>query len=393
MLRGTLHRRRFDWNWHARALHQSLAAARPALAPQGRLICLLAEAEPGFNASLLAAAASAGFRLQGWALRADTADAQLEFAPGPATPAPSHETDIIRVAREAAITLLRARAEPSRWSSLHFAAWCALAAAGLPDWDTGEPLAQVSQALQQVVSDATAFKHLSDGSGGDPASGLWHFVEPTSLAGGPISHPLADRVEAEVLRRLEGGQPVDEHDLMNEVYAAFPGPLTPGRGLVMACLASYGVKGEAGSWQLRGEDAPEARSSELPSILAELRALAGRNGFEIAATNPQEWRDGGQTIYIFAVLSSAFISHYLLGPNRPARGRFLVLPGGRAGMVEHKLRRDPRLRQALIAGNWSIVKFRQVRQMLADESLTRATLEPALAGDPLEALQQLALPE
>jgi hypothetical protein len=29
--------------------------------------------------------------------------------------------------------------------------------------------------------------------------------------------------------------------------------------------------------------------------------------------------------------------------------------------------------------------------MLSDASLTRATLDPALAGDPLEAMQQLAL--
>jgi hypothetical protein len=61
--------------------------------------------------------------------------------------------------------------------------------------------------------------------------------------------------------------------------------------------------------------------------------------------------------------------------------------------VEHKLRRDPRLRQALLAGAWTIVKFRRVRQMLADVGVTRATLEPALAGDPLQSLQQLALPE
>src|SRR5260221_8640232 len=101
---------------------------------------------------------------------------------------------------------------------------------------------------------------MSDGPGGDPTSGLWHFVGPTPAVGGPISRQLADRVQAEVLRRLEGGQPVDEHDLMNEVYAAFPGPLTPGRGLVMACLASYAAKGESGLWQLRAEDTPEARS-------------------------------------------------------------------------------------------------------------------------------------
>jgi hypothetical protein len=67
------------------------------------------------------------------------------------------------------------------------------------------------------------------------------------------------------------------------------------------------------------------------------------------------------------------------------------LPGGRAGLVAFKLRRDPRLRAALTAGNWIIVKFRHIRRMAGDAHLTRATLEPALAGDPLEEAKQLSL--
>ena len=58
-----------------------------------------------------------------------------------------------------------------------------------------------------------------------------------------------------------------------------------------------------------------------------------------------------------------------------------------------KLRRDPRLRPALSGGAWTIVKYRHIRRMAADARLTRATLEPALAADPLEAARQLALPE
>ena len=105
------------------------------------------------------------------------------------------------------------------------------------------------------------------------------------------------------------------------------------------------------------------------------------------------WREAGsdEPRYRFVVLASAVISPYLLATG-PADGRqFLVLPGGRAGLVEAKLRRDPRLRQAFHAGQWTLVKYRQIRRMLSDASLTRATLDPALAGDPLEAMHQLAL--
>jgi hypothetical protein len=253
----------------------------------------------------------------------------------------------------------------------------------------------VSQSIQEATADPTLFTHMSDSTGDDPASGLWFLVDDGYATGraAAAGRPLADRVEAEVVRCLTGGETVEEHDLLRDVYAAFPGAMTPGRALVMACLASYGLKDEMGLWRLRPEDALQARSGELQSIQAELRALAGRSGFEVGVANPQEWRDEDQTVYVFAVLSSAVISSHLLAPRRPARRRFLVLPGGRAGLVEHKLRRDPRLRRALAEGAWTIVKFRQVRRMLADEGLTRATLEPALAGDPLGSLQQLALLE
>jgi hypothetical protein len=111
----------------------------------------------------------------------------------------------------------------------------------------------------------------------------------------------------------------------------------------------------------------------------------------VAGANPQEWREEGQIVYLFAVISSAVISSHLLGPPLPARRRFLVLPGGRAGLVAFKLRRDPRLRAAMASGNWIVVKFRHIRRMAGDAHLTRATLEPAFAGDPLEEAKQLAL--
>ena len=391
--RGSLQRRRYDWTWHARALHQSLAAAQPLLAASGRLICLLAEAEPGFNASLIAAASGAGFHLRDGALRADTAEAQLEFEVGQPTAQSARESSQFRAAREAAGVLLRARGEPSPWGSLHFAVWCSLAANRLAAWDADDPLSAANRALDQVMADTSTFQHLGSDGATDPGVGVWYLTDQGLRSGPAPDLPLADRVEAEVLECLAAAEAVDEQDLAAQVCLALPGALTPGRGLVMACLASYALKNEAGLWQLRPEDNLAARSGEVQSIQAELRALASRNGFEVAGAKPQEWREEGRTVYLFSVLTSAIISPELLAPARPARRRFLVLPGGRAGLVEFKLRRDPRLRPALAAGNWTLVKFRQVRQMLADQSVTRATLEPALAGDPLDALQQLTLPE
>jgi hypothetical protein len=83
------------------------------------------------------------------------------------------------------------------------------------------------------------------------------------------------------------------------------------------------------------EDALPARRRALPARRRALaagkralaargrRALAGRNGFEVAGANPQAWREDGQTVYRFFVLASAVISSELLAPARPARRQTL----------------------------------------------------------------------
>jgi hypothetical protein len=163
--------------------------------------------------------------------------------------------------------------------------------------------------------------------------------------------------------------------------------------LVRAVLGSYATPLEGGWWQLRAEDQPETRAADLAATLAQLRALATRSALEPSGDNPLVWREDGEPIYAFVVQSTAALAGPLLGAPPAAGHRFLVLPGGRVALAEYRLRRDPRLKAAFEAGGWAIIKFRHVRRMAADAAVTRSTLEPALAGDPVEAAQQLALLE
>ena len=391
-LRSVLRRRRYDWSWHATALHRTLADILPALAPAGKMVGLVAEAEPGFTACLLAAADRAGYVLTGTALRADTAEALFVWEKAPAAaPALSSaflEHTVKETARQAAAETLHARGEPSRWITVHFGAWRGLAEKRLLAALSEDPLGVVNRWLEPVFRDPQHFQRLDAEQDDELATGMWYLPEDGEAA--PVL-PLADRVEARVLQLLSSGEPVDEHDLVRAVYSSLTGVHTPGRGLVLACLNSYAEKVEPDKWRLRPEDASAARTKELESIQAELRALAVRHGYTAAGANPLEWREAEQAIYLFAVITSAVFSGHVLGPRLPARKRFLVLPGGRAGLVAFKLRRDPRLRAAMINGNWIILKFRQVRRMAGDTQLTRATLEPAFSADPLEEAKQLAL--
>jgi hypothetical protein len=389
-LRAVLRRRRYDWAWHARALQRTIRHVAPALRRGGRMVALLPEAEPGFSAAVMAAGAGAGLKPLGAVLRADTAEAQFEWSNLPVVPSLALSDN--DVAGAAAVACLVARGEPSRWASLHFAVWHALASRRSATWDADDPMTRYNRALEAAVADTGTFEHLGAAAGSDLATGQWYLRDAASVTA-PDALPLADRAEVEVMRLLASGGPLDEVAVQAALCRALPGAATPGRGLVGACLASYGLRLEAGQWQLRAEDAPDTRDAEVHTLAVQLRGLAVRHGYEAMDDKPQIWLSEGQPTYLFVIQASAVISLPLLGQQLRARRRFLVVPGGRAGLVEFKLRRDPRLRLALRDGNWLIIKFRHIRKMIADPNLTRATLEPALGADPLEASHQLALPE
>ena len=409
VLRSALRRRRYDWSWHANALHGTFASVLRSLAPEGKMVGLMAEAEPGFTSCVFAAADGAEYALTGAALRADTAEAQFVWrrrtSGASRTPGVSGsplEAAVKDTALQSARETLLARAEPGRWISVHFGVWRGLAEQGLLAAIPDDPLSRVNHLLEPVFRDARNFQRLGAEGDDHPATGLWRLPDkPRPDIVLPRHQPLADRVEAEVMRLLSGGAPVAEQELIQAVCSAFPGPHTPGRNLVLACLSSYAQRTGSETWQLRPEDASAARARELDAIQAELRALAVRHGYDVAGANPQEWREGGRVVYIFAVITSAVFSGYVLGSRStdplselrraPARRRFLVLPGGRSGLVAFKLRRDPRLHTAMLKGNWQIIKFRHVRRMAGDPHLTRATLEPAFYEDPLDEAKQLSL--
>jgi hypothetical protein len=378
-LRQVLRRRRYDWAWHAEALEHTLTAVAPTLKLDGKLIALLTEAEPGFTAATFTAADRAGYALLGAARQTDMAEAQAVWARAAQPPPPFAEAHLRATAPTAALEVLRARGEPARWSTVHFGIWSALGAERLLATVPAEPLGKVNRWLEALARDADHFQRLEAEAEDDVTTGWW-FSAPGAVI---PNTALSDRVEAEVLRRLAEGA-VEETELLRAVCAAFPGIQTPGRGLVLACLNSYAQPNDLGLWQLRPEDGSSARAQELNAIQAELRALAARYGFSVAGANPQEWRtETGQTEYVFAVITSAVLSTHLLAPLLPARRRFVVLPGGRAGLAGFKLRRDARLRAALQAGQWQLLKFRQLRRIAGEAHLTPAALESALLADPV----------
>ena len=124
----------------------------------------------------------------------------------------------------------------------------------------------------------------------------------------------------------------------------------------------------------------------------------GRSGPD----NPQDWapaslvwQQEGQPAFAFAVSLHAMVYPWLSAPPEPLANcqRCVVLPGGRAELLDFKLRRCPWWRERLAWSGWDFVKFRHVRELAALPDLSLASFRARINLDPIVTLpgQQLAL--
>jgi hypothetical protein len=394
-MRPFLRRRRFDWEWHWRVLRMALNAVGPLLTPSGYLVTLFYEPDDALMESIALAASSAGYSLVGWGYSAESGYRlawRWEGAqPMPPTDAQTLEQDLLTLAKDAAVSGLRARGEPAVWSLVHAGVYAELARSGLlaraaaiPETST-PPFTFVTGAVRRAPA-ATPLVPLTDRD----ESALWWLADVSRAA-----EPLADQIEAQV-RELLLRQPTWQLDeLVNAVYACFSGPLTPDLPLVLVCIDSYSLS-EGGALRLRSEDDPLQRAAELRVLCADLEALGKRLGFRVKRKGAWDvrWLEEGREVYLFAVSSTATLGSHLLDRRKAAEGaqRCLVLPGGRAQLATFKLQRDPRLRRAVEIDGWQFIKFRHLRRLLAEEELDRYALKTVLGLDPIVEREATQIP-
>ncbi|MEK7278732.1 MAG: hypothetical protein AAB427_15380, partial [Chloroflexota bacterium] len=275
----------------------------------------------------------------------------------------------------------RDRGEPVKWGLIISAAFVELARDHLlraaVEQTAIDPLEVIMPAVEAACAHSSQLVHLMAEE--SPRSGWWWLADPASAA-----EPLADRVERETARAL--AEAVDTHDVALErrLCAAFTGWLTPDAALIRHCLESYGEEHHT-VWKFRPEDDPESRAEDVRRIAGDLLALGKRLGYEGRSPREAEveWREAGSApiAYCFLVSDTAVISRfvYAAGEGR----RVVVVPGGRAGLVQYKLGRNPRLRAAVEQGGWLFLKFRHVRRLLSEQTLDRNAILTALGLDPI----------
>ena len=377
-----LRRRRYDWGWQATALHAALHHVFDLLPLGAPFFGLLAEAEPGFLSATLTAASTARFDLRGQAMRTMHDPMQLFWQRGERLPRQQGNVSLEEL-RKAMRAHLCELGEPASYLQLHAAGLAEQAQGqGLvrPEQDFDEALREVQSNIQQAIESDVKLERM-DAPERSLEVGLWDLKDGETRA-----DPLADRVERAVVTFLQKHPGSTLLELERSLYPEFPGLLTPSKALVGAVLASYGLE-ENGRWRLRDEDSPSQRRAELRKMADLVETIGKRLKYEIeqAGENVILWNENDQTVRVFYLLASALTGRILAGNQYPLEKCLLVIPGGRAGLLAYKEKRDPKLRQRL--EGWRIIKFRLLRALADIPVLTRQTFEEQLISDPVEQTQ------
>jgi hypothetical protein len=382
--KSVLRRRRYDWNWHAAALYATLKNLAIQIQLNVPLFTIIPELEPAFLSAALLAAAEAGYDLSGLALRAPHDPAQViwhrrAFAHEEKEPARIDTEGIIQAMRFA----LQQRSEPAPYLYLHAAGLTAMAADHSLRWRP-EALTQIHTPILAALA-APEYIHQAESQ--NPESGLWSMAEWDTKF-----EPLSDRVEIAAVRFLQKKPACTLRELETALNTELPGLLTPSLGLIRAVLASYALETE-GHWTLRPEDSPAARLADLETAVQYLAALGSRLGYTLQYEEKNQrmvrWLENGQTVYTFILLVSAVVGRLLRQNPTPTLNSFLIIPGGRAGLLAYKLDRDSTLR--FMAGRWRILKFRHLRRLAGLARLTRESFEKDASTDPIEPPEQMKL--
>jgi len=404
-LRPFLRRRRFDWDWHWHVLRMALKAAGPLLTTDGHLVTLFSDPDDALLESVCLAASGAGYALEGWGYNPEVGYRLVWRWSGADFPCHSDrleslshvetlESELAAVTEEVVVNTLRKRGEPTVWALLHGSAYAGLTRRGLLARTAAIPrdgppgLAFAADAVRRAF-EAAPIVRLTDRERAGGA--LWWLTDP-----GRAAEPLADRVETLVWELLAERPVWGLEELVNAVYACFPGPLTPDLALVLVCIESYSVQ-EGETLRLRSEDDPQRRATELRALRDDLAELGKRLGFRARRRGGDwdvRWLEEGQEVYVFAISATAALgSHLLVERAADAEAqRCLVLPGGRAQLVGLKLQRDPRLARAVEAGRWQFIKFRHLRRLVAEEELDRHALKTVLGLDPIVEREAAQIP-
>ena len=396
-----LRRRRYDWAWNATALNAAFARLFELLPLGTPFFGLLPEPEPPFLTSALTAASAAGFDLSSLALRTEHDPIQLVWTRGESLKREVNEPDLDDL-RTSIHEHLRERGEPASYLHVHTAGLLALVekhALKKKEMEFDEALRGTNALIQKALSDDERFVHFSSGENVD--TGMWGLgnVSPsreaaeslaqrgrdTSVSELPrndITDSLSDRIEMAIVTFLQKNPDSIYLEIEDDLYPQFPGLMTPSKAMIYAVLTSYAEKDNS-AWRLRPEDVANSRRNELNTITAMLDVISKRLDYTTRKEDKNYlWETDNKVARAIYILASALIGRAIIETPYPPELTIIVIPGGRAGLIQYKAQRDPSL--AARMKNYRLVKYRLLRTLFEVPVLTRETFDEQIASDPLE---------
>jgi hypothetical protein len=285
--------------------------------------------------------------------------------------------------REAGLKSLEEAGEPQHTLHIYGAGMANLAQAGYPVNDSqmedaGEYFSQLLVDFEENIAYRQGFLHY-------PIIESWWHQE---MAFSPPT--LSDQVEIKLVQiLLENNQSVEETKLVQEIYNAFPGPITPRFSLIEACLRSYaeGVPGQPQLWKLRKSDRPANRVQDLREMEEIITSIGIDLGYRSSKGEAPEnlslviWDDSGGDPERFYISASGLLSKIVKSDLKDMKKGWIVLPGSRAGLVHFKMRQNPVLGE-IIEKDWRFIKYRHLRRLHGQSGLTQENIEERFSLDP-----------
>jgi hypothetical protein len=405
--KSVLRRHRYDWSWHCTALFTALESTIPLLNPGTPFFGILGEVESGLISSAVVAGNTAGLILNDITLRkSDDLSQILWTSPDMGEAREIIEFDQIEDAIDrsssAAIAFLKNKKEPASFLHLLASTFMNVVEAkkftSTPETTMWELHSKISNSIQKSFSYRKGFIRYG-GSEYSLDVGQWWLRESDEEVLMTRSLPLewvlnySDTVEITLVNYLLHHSPTLLDHLDQYVCSQFPGLMTPDFPLVKVCISSYAIQSadETGKWCLRDEDRPKNRREEITNYTLLLEQLGHQLGFNIrrgvtldaTQESPVLWigQDNGPE-YVFFVQASALLQRSIFNKNYSPKVCFLVIPGGRSGLVDFKIKNNPWVNQAVEAG-WRFLKFRHLRTILKMSDLTLDTLTTLIQQDPI----------
>ncbi|MCL4393744.1 MAG: site-specific DNA-methyltransferase, partial [Chloroflexi bacterium] len=371
----------WERRWYFDSLVRSLHAVARALRPGGHIAFAFGESWHPIVEAVLLAAAGARFELKGFLFqprqgetpRREFDDLRGEyritcmFAPGEDTNGSEERVEAVEAKIRAASLagasdVLRRRGEPLAYSWVHHAAYVRAMREGL--------LSQAAKLKGKTPPGRLVHNAVVAGLSEGYAHDFDHYTSPGQFLwlrrSTEIDPPLVERVESEVRQKIETRGTVSRDELEDEIYATFPGDLTPEAGLIDLCARTYADE-QDGVWRRREEDFVKAKARAL-DLIAELGTrldyaiVRGEDPFDLA------WQTGGETVHGFVWRDQTRIGDVAGTRTEPARG-YLVVPESRVALLREKVRRLPQSADALRAAGWDFVRIPPVEQVLAADKL------------------------